>query len=354
MLARATLAAAAVACALTRSPAAALTVVSITPDPAPIGTSERLTVQLTGVTEADLAGPRNSLRLTWPTSERGAQNHALDGWPPAGAAPADGNVACTLTRSTELRWPESGAIVISARAAYMISSELGWHTIRDADCSGGGCSITFAEEEIAAVPAAAGGNAGRSAWVGGSATTVSTNAPVLRWTTQVDSQGTFAYKVDVTKSGAPASIWSSGEVWQGNWPAHAPAFPGLCVYEGPSLEAGTTYKFEVTELQAADRIGHNASRSWIVGSGSFLTAVALPDAKAELIAQLRSNSNMTTLWNTSSTSIWSRVEPSGFLPTSVSGGYGGITSEFVRDGAGMIIGASPRTPKSTYQPGCFV
>ena len=45
--------------------------------------------------------------------------------------------------------------------------------------------------------------------------------------------------------------------------------------------------------------------------------------------------------STSSTSVWARVEPSGFLPTSVSGGYGGITSEFVRDGAGMSVHTTP-------------
>ena len=83
--------------------------------------------------------------------------------------------------------------------------------------------------------------------------------------------------------------------------------------------------------------GHNVSRSWHAGSGSFQTAAGLPTPQEELIAEL-ATPNMTTLWNTSRNSIWERVEPSGFLPTSVSGGYGGITSEFVRDGAGMIIG----------------
>ena len=73
------------------------------------------------------------------------------------------------------------------------------------------------------------------------------------------------------------------------------------------------------------------------GSGTFRTIPTLQSAQSELAAELQSP-NMTILWNTSSRSIWARVEPSGFLPTSVSGGYGGITSEFVRDGAGMIIG----------------
>ena len=130
--------------ALMPTAAAALTVASITPDPAPIGAVEQLTIHMEGVTEEDLFGRRNSLRLTWPTSERGGQNHVLEGWPPAGSAPADGKVDCTLTRSTASRWPETGAIVVRVRAAYEISSELGWITIRDAGCGGAdACSIEF-------------------------------------------------------------------------------------------------------------------------------------------------------------------------------------------------------------------
>ena len=52
----------------------------------------------------------------------------------------------------------------------------------------------------------------RSAWVGASATAVvTTNAPVLRWSSQVESTGTFAYSVDVTDA-TGAAVWSSGEV----------------------------------------------------------------------------------------------------------------------------------------------
>jgi hypothetical protein len=177
---------------------------------------------------------------------------------------------------------------------------------------------------------------GRSAWTGSGVTVVSTNAPVLRWASMVQSRGTFSYSVDVADATGTA-VWSSGEVWQGNWPIHSPAFPGLCVYEGPSLVPGATYSFAVTEQQAADGTGKNVSTRWAAGSGRFQAHSELPSAQAELIAQLHS-ANMTQLWNASSTSIWSRVEPSGFLPTSVSGGYGGITSEFVRDAAGMTIG----------------
>ena len=119
------------------SGADALTVASVTPDPAPVGPSERLTINMEGVTEADLQGPRNSLRLRWPTSERGWHTSTLEGWPAAGSAPADGKVSVILTRSTENRWPETGPIEVRVRAEYMISSELGWHVIETADCARG-------------------------------------------------------------------------------------------------------------------------------------------------------------------------------------------------------------------------
>jgi len=212
-------------------------------------------------------------------------------------------------------------------------------------CAGPSCQSVFSvvpklKTTDAAAAAAATTTRRLSAWAGGAApAVVDTNAPVMRWHTQVDSQGTFAYKVTVhsASDGAAALLWTSGEVWQGNWPATSPAFPGLCVYAGPALAAGATYTFTVTETQAADSNGHNASRSWSGGAGSFKAAATLPSAKAELLSELRTT-NATKLWNTSMSSIWQRVEPSGFLPTSVSNGYGGITSEFVRDGAGMIVG----------------
>ena len=90
-------------------------------------------------------------------------------------------------------------------------------------------------------------------------------------------------------------------------------------------------------LQAADSQGANVSKSWHAGTGTFKASPTLGSVHDELIAEVTST-NATRLWNTSSSSVWQRVEPSGFLPTSVSGGYGGITSEYVRDGAGMIIG----------------
>jgi len=100
----------------------------------------------------------------------------------------------------------------------------------------------------------------------------------------------------------------------------------VCVYEGPGLAPRATYTFKVEEWQAADRAGRNVTARWSAGSGSFTTAAAMPTPKEELAAVL-SNRNNSLLWSTSRDSVWQRVEPSGFLPTSVSGGYGGITSE---------------------------
>ena len=156
----------------------------------------------------------------------------------------------------------------------------------------------------------------RSAWAaaGGFAPTavVTTNAPVLRWSSKVESGGTFAYTVDVSTD-AGTAVWTSGEVWQGNWPAHAPAFPGLCVYEGPPLEAGVTYTFRVSERQAADGSGRNVSTSWTAGSGRFQAHASLPSARDELVATLQT-ANVSRLWNTSRHSIVSSAGlPSGGL-----------------------------------------
>ena len=144
------------------------------------------------------------------------------------------------------------------------------------------------------LPATVASAAGRSVWTEDAASpnrqdptpTVSTNAPVLRWKTQVQSGGTFAYTVAVSDSQG-SQVWTSGEVWQGNWPAHSPPFPGLCVYEGPPLQAGSKYTFSVRERQAADGTGKNVSTSWAAGSGSFQTSAQLPTARDELIMELQ-------------------------------------------------------------------
>ena len=56
--------------------AAGLIVASITPNPAPIGEAVTLTINMEGVTEADLftpSGGQNALRVSWPVTERGSQ-----------------------------------------------------------------------------------------------------------------------------------------------------------------------------------------------------------------------------------------------------------------------------------------
>jgi hypothetical protein len=130
--------------------AAGLTVASVTPNPAPVGESVTLTINMEGVTEDDLftGGGQNALRVSWPVSERGSQVSAADGWPRAGDAPADGKVAVTLTRSTVNRWPETGPIRLgTVRTAWLVSPSLGWITISDAGCLDVGgvdsCTIEF-------------------------------------------------------------------------------------------------------------------------------------------------------------------------------------------------------------------
>ena len=53
---------------------------------------------------------------------------------------------------------------------------------------------------------------------------------------------------------------------------------------------------------------------------------------------MMTSANVSRLWNGSWHSVADRVTSSGFLPTSVSGGYGGITQQFVRDACGQLIG----------------
>eukprot|EP01052_Picozoa_sp_SAG31_P028211 SAG31_NODE_2703_length_5220_cov_6.258153_2_plen_740_part_00 len=187
-------------------------------------------------------------------------------------------------------------------------------------------------------------NISMSAWVStcnahGSVQTaalVHTNAPVMRWQSRVDSAGTFGYRVDVTVAASQDTVWTSGNVWLGNWPPSSPSFPGLCVYSGPPLQRGATYNFSVVEWQSTNAAGVNVSKTWTVGTGSFTAAADLRSARTELMAELR-NPNMTQLWRSSSQSLWSRVEPSGFLP--LSPGNGDRTaSMYVRDAAGMLVG----------------
>ena len=81
-----------------------------------------------------------------------------------------------------------------------------------------------------------------------------------------------------------------------------------------------------------------ASSAWkSAGGGSFETASDLIDVTEEVQRSMTAY-NMSVLWNGSWNSVAHRIMPSGFLPTSVSGGYGGITQQFVRDASGQLLG----------------
>lgn len=109
---------------------------------------------------------------------------------------------------------------------------------------------------------------------------------------------------------------------------------GLFVYDGRvALTPGTTYSWTVSERvvvysngTAADAVATLATHI-----GQFETSASLPTPRVEAAAVMTSK-NVSMLWNGSWHSVADRVQPSGFLPTSVSGGYGGITEEVSTDG----------------------
>ena len=185
-----------------------------------------------------------------------------------------------------------------------------------------------------------------TSWASGSGlggATVTTNAPVLRWNSVIvpnnpglGDTAIVALRVNVTESDAANTPqWSTGEVRTNV----LQTWMGLVVYEGPSLVAGAGYTWTAEERIVAFSNGTSpASQAFTVaGRGSFTTAKDLTSAREEAAAVM-SAPNMSALWNGSWHSVNDRIQPSGFLPTSVSGGYGGITQMFVRDASGQIIG----------------
>jgi len=169
---------------------------------------------------------------------------------------------------------------------------------------------------------------------------VSTNAPVLRWASQVDPSGVFAYRVDLWPAAAPANASSTGWVYATNEP-----FPGLHVLDGaggsmPPLVPGASYAWSVSELQWAAAPGKPPMpwppAPWLAANGSFCTDPALPSARNE--ARAAAAGNFSELFRNALGSVAGRVQPSGYVPTSVSGGYGGPTNMFVRDTTAMIFG----------------
>jgi hypothetical protein len=205
------------------------------------------------------------------------------------------------------------------------------------------------------------------------ATVVTTNAPVLRWDSTVvpgapglGETAIVALRVNVSGSGGIA--WSTGEVRT----VVLPSWTGLAVYEGPGLVAGGTFEWSAEERIVAFSNGTTppSDAFSVVSRGSFSAAASLPSARDEAAAVMSSH-NVSTLWNGSWHSVNDRIQPSGFLPTSVSGGYGGITQMFVRDASGQIIGLVQCGPEharvagralrfmlsqlqANYEPGSFL
>ena len=167
---------------------------------------------------------------------------------------------------------------------------------------------------------------------------VSTNAPVLRWPTRIDltlphlgPTAVLSLRVNVTGTNA---FWSTGDIRQNV----LSSWQGLAVYEGPGLTANATYDWTAEERVVAYSNGTAGPATFeLAGSGSFVTSPTLRSARLEAAAAMTAP-NITALWNGSWQSVATRLAPSGFLPTSVSGGYGGITQEFVRDASGQLIG----------------
>ena len=177
---------------------------------------------------------------------------------------------------------------------------------------------------------------------------VTTNAPVFRWNSTVDpatcggSQAVLSIRVNVSnKYDHDSFVWSSGDVRVNV----LSTWLGLYVYEGPSLQAGATYDWTVEERvivwgngsAPASDANANGNFNSVVASGVFAADLSIPTARAEAAIEM-SSQNMTTLWNTSWHSVLQRAATSGFLPTSVSGGYGGPLIEFPRDAMGQLIG----------------
>ena len=192
------------------------------------------------------------------------------------------------------------------------------------------------------------------------AAAISTNSPQLSWTTRVNPRcmglsnaarppaqtsstslalrarsGVFAYRVAVAAPGV-APEWDSGWVFAENEP-----FPGLYIYDGPPLLRGVTYNWTASELQWQPYPpipGPYPTAPWVAGTGAFVVSPDLLSPEAEAVAELNGPGNFSTLAANALASVTGRVQPSGFVPTSISGGYGGSTQMFVRDTCAMLLG----------------
>ena len=109
---------------------------------------------------------------------------------------------------------------------------------------------------------------------------ITTNAPVLRWTTRVDPTlphhgptAIVALRVNVSGQGA---FWSTGDVRQNV----LSSWQGLAVYEGPDLVANASFEWTAEERVVAYSNGSAGSSTFeLAGSGRFLTSPDLPSAR---------------------------------------------------------------------------
>lgn len=162
---------------------------------------------------------------------------------------------------------------------------------------------------------------------------ITTNAPQLHWDTLVNPSGVFAYRVVVTSNASPE--WDSGWIYGENEP-----FPGVYVYDGPPLLRGETHNWTASELQwqpYPPLPGHYPTPAWVAGSGSFSVPSGLLSPEEEASQELNVAFNFSTLAANALASVTARVQPSGFVPTSISGGYGGSTNMFIRDTCAMLL-----------------
>ena len=158
---------------------------------------------------------------------------------------------------------------------------------------------------------------------------VRTNAPILLWPTRVDPGGLFCFRVNLTNG------VDTGWVCLVNQP-----FPGLYTYANSTfpLIPGESLNFTVEEMQMeyANGTVPTPFPSWLAYSGSFCVDLSLESPVVEALAEF-SSTNFSTILSNGLASILDRVQPSGFMPTSISGGYGGIVNMFVRDTCAMLI-----------------
>ena len=146
---------------------------------------------------------------------------------------------------------------------------------------------------------------------------VTTNLPVLRWSTTIAAAAnSSAFRIVVKEAATQAVHWDSGWAWRENpkqpnattWPVSA------TTYAGPALAPSTKYAWSVEEKDP------DASASSRTYRSSFTTAAGLPTAVEEARRALHSTQR---LYDGQLSNLLARVGGDGYLSTSVYGGYTG-------------------------------